>query len=40
MCLNESYSEVHAHKNSSDVFPIPSGLKQGTLYRHCFSYLL
>jgi len=40
MCLNETYSRVRVGKNLSDTFPIRNGLKQGEVYRHCFSMLL
>jgi hypothetical protein len=29
MCLNETYSKVHIHKNQSDAFLIQNDLKQG-----------
>ena len=29
MCLNDTYSRVHVGKQSSDMFPIRNGLKQG-----------
>jgi hypothetical protein len=29
MCLNETYSKIHAGKHLSDTFPIQNGLKQG-----------
>jgi len=29
MCVNETYSRVHMGKQSSDMFPIRNGLKQG-----------
>jgi hypothetical protein len=29
MCLNETYSKVHAGKRLSDKFPIQNGLRQG-----------
>jgi hypothetical protein len=28
MCLNETFSEVHIHKNLSDAFPVQNNLKQ------------
>jgi hypothetical protein len=40
MYLNETYSKVRIGKILSDKFPIQNGLKQGELYRHCFSILL
>jgi hypothetical protein len=40
MCLNETYSKVHIDKLLSDKFPIQNGLKQGDVYRHCFSISL
>jgi hypothetical protein len=40
MCFNETYSRVHTCKNLSDKFNIQNGLKQGDVYRHCFSTLL
>ena len=40
MCLTEMYSRVRVGKNLSEMFPIRNGLKQGMLYRHCFSSLL
>ena len=39
MCSTETYSRVRVGKNLSDMFPIRNGLKQGMLYRHCFSTL-
>ena len=36
MCLTETYRRVRVGKNLSDMFPIRNGL----LYRHCFSTLL
>ena len=29
MCLTETYSRIRVDKNTSDVFPIRNGLKQG-----------
>jgi hypothetical protein len=40
MCLNETCSKVRVDKLLSDEFSIQNGLKQGVLYRHCFSVLL
>jgi hypothetical protein len=40
MCLNEAYSKVRIGTHLSDNFPIQNGLKEGALYRHCFSTLL
>jgi len=37
MCLNETYSRVRVDKYLSDVFPIKNILKQGDIFRHCFS---
>ena len=39
MCLTETHSRVRVGKNLSDMFPIRNGLKQGDIYRHCFSTL-
>jgi len=36
MCLDETYIKVCICKNVSGAFPIQNGLKQGTLYHHCF----
>ena len=40
MCLTETCSRIRVGKNLSDIFPVKKGLKQGMLYRHCFSTLL
>ena len=40
MSLTETYSRVRVGKKVSDRFPIRNGLKQETLYHHCFSTLL
>jgi len=40
MSLTETYSTVRVGKNVSDKFPVRNGLKQETLYQHCFSTLL
>jgi hypothetical protein len=40
MCLNESYSKVHAGKCLSDSFPIQNGLKQGDALSPLFLILL
>jgi hypothetical protein len=37
ICLNETYSRFRIDKNLSDKFTVQNGLKQGDVYRHCFS---
>jgi hypothetical protein len=40
MCLSVAYSRVRVGKHLSDTFSIKNGLKQGDVYRHCFSTLV
>jgi hypothetical protein len=40
MYLNETYIKVHIGKNLPHAFPIQTGLKQGDIYKYCFSTLL
>jgi len=38
--LSETYSEVRVGKILSNTFPIRNFLKQGDVYRYCFSILI
>jgi len=40
MLLHYAYSKVRIGKSLPDTFPIRIGLKQGDVYRHCFSTFL
>jgi len=37
MHLNEIYNRFLASKNLSDIFPIKNSVKEGVVYRSCFS---
>jgi hypothetical protein len=40
VCLSETYGKVCIGKHLGDRFLIQNNLKQGNIYRHCFSTLL
>jgi hypothetical protein len=40
MCLNKIYIKVRTGKYLFDTFSTQNGLKEGDVYRHCFSTLL
>jgi hypothetical protein len=37
MYVNEIYNRFLASKNLSDIFPIKNSVKEGVVYRSCFS---